>query len=51
MTEMQRKAIRIAFADYKKPFDPEHNFVLDALRKRYDVEVCDKPDFVIDKQL
>ena len=36
---MNRRTIRIAFADYKHPFDPERNFVLDILRRRYDVEV------------
>ena len=48
---MSRRTVRIAFADYKRPFDPERNFVLDALRKRYDVEVCARPDFLIDMGL
>ena len=51
MTIMQRKAIRIAFADYKRPFVPDDNFVLDVLRRRYEVEICDNPDFVIDMGL
>lgn len=48
---MSRRKVRIAFADYKRPFDPADNFVLDALRRRYDVEICEKPDFVIDMGL
>ena len=48
---MNRRTIRIAFADYKRPFDPERNFVLDILRRRYDVEVCDNPDFLVDMGL
>ncbi len=42
------KKIRISFADYKRPFNPEDNLILDLLRRRYEVEFCDKPDFVID---
>jgi len=45
------KKIKIAFADYKRPFDPAHNFILDILRSRYEVEVSDKPDFLIDMGL
>ena len=51
MIYMNRRTIRIAFADYKCPFDPERNFVLDILRRRYDVDVCDNPDFLVDMGL
>jgi len=46
-----RKAVKIAFADYKRPFDPNRNFILDILRKRYEVEVCGTPDFLFDMGL
>lgn len=48
---MTGKTVRIAFADYRRPFDPENNFILDILRKRYDVVISDKPDFLIDMGL
>ena len=48
---MSLSKIRVAFADYKRPFDPKHNFILDILRKKYDVEMCSAPDFLIDMGL
>ncbi len=48
---MNRKTIRIAFADYRRPFDPGNNFVLDILRRRYNVEMCDNPDYLVDMGL
>jgi len=34
-----KKRIRIAFSDFNKDFDQNHNFIMDMLQKRYDVEL------------
>ena len=41
-----KKKIRIAFSDFWDVFDPEDNFIMDALKKNFEVEICDDPDFV-----
>ncbi|MBO4904653.1 MAG: hypothetical protein J5367_05470 [Lachnospiraceae bacterium] len=41
------KKIRIAFTDFWGVFDPNDNFIMDALRKNFEVEISDKdPEFV-----
>ncbi len=40
------KKIRIAFSDFWDVFDPNDNFITDALRKHFEVEISDDPDFV-----
>ena len=41
------KKIRIAFTDFWDIFDPNENFIMDALRKNFDVEISEKdPEFV-----
>ena len=41
------KTVRIGFSDIPYWVDKENNFITRALRKRYDVQVCDDPDFLI----
>ena len=43
------KKIRINFTgmSIRSNFDPYHNPILDILKKHYEVEICDDPDFVI----
>ena len=38
--------IKIAFCDFWDVFDPENNFITDALKKNFDVEISAEPDFV-----
>lgn len=40
------KKIRIAFSDFWDVFDPEENFITDALKKNFEVEISKDPDFV-----
>ena len=40
------KKIRIAFTDFWDVFDPENNFIMDALRENFEVEISSDPDFV-----
>lgn len=40
------KKIRIGFSDFWDVFDPEDNFITDALRRNFEVEITDDPDFV-----
>lgn len=46
---MTRKKIRINFTglSIRNEFDPNDNYILDVLRKHYDVEVCENPDYLI----
>ncbi|MBQ6575600.1 MAG: hypothetical protein IJL90_05805 [Lachnospiraceae bacterium] len=38
--------IKIAFTDFWDVFDPEENFITDALKKHFKVEISEDPDFV-----
>ena len=40
------KKIRIAFSDFWDVFDPNDNFITDALREKFEVEIGKDPDFV-----
>ncbi len=40
------KKIKIAFSDFWDIFDPDDNFITDALRKNFEVEISNDPDFV-----
>ncbi len=40
------KQIKAAFSDFWDVFDPENNFIMDALRRNFKVEISDDPDFV-----
>lgn len=40
------KTIKINFADFWDGFDPENNFLISVLRERYDVQICDDPDYL-----
>lgn len=46
---MSKKKIRINFTglSIRSTFDPNNNPILDMLKKYYEVELCDEPDFVI----
>lgn len=41
-----RKKIKIAFADFWDSFNKQDNFITDALKENFEVELSDKPDFV-----
>lgn len=38
--------IKVAFTDFWDVFDPENNFITDALKRHFDVEISKDPDFV-----
>lgn len=38
--------IKVAFTDFWDVFDPENNFITDALKKHFEVEISNDPDFV-----
>lgn len=40
------KKIKINFVDFWGSFNPNDNFILDALNKNFDVEISDNPDFL-----
>lgn len=40
------KKIKIRFCDLPPEFNRKDNFILSALKMRYDVEISDKPDFI-----
>ena len=42
-----RPSVRIGFASFWDDFDPEDNFFTRLLGRRYDVVVCEEPDFLI----
>ena len=44
---LSRPTIRIGFAGFWDDFDPRDNFFTRLLTRRYDVVVCDEPDFLI----
>ncbi len=39
--------IRLGFADFWAPFDPHDNYFTNLLNKHFQIEVCDRPDFLI----
>lgn len=43
------KKIKINFTGISTrcKFDPNNNYILDLLRKHYDVEICEEPDYII----
>lgn len=43
---MDKKHIKIQFTDFWDVFDVNDNFIMDALKKNFDVEISDNPDFV-----
>lgn len=45
---MKRKTIRINFVglSIRNEFNPNDNSILDILKKHYDVQVCDDPDYI-----
>ena len=43
---MERKKIKIDFLDFWPDLDKENNFFTNILKKHYDVEISDKPDFL-----
>ena len=43
---MGKKKIKIQFTDFWDVFDANDNFIMDALRKNFEVEISDEPDFV-----
>jgi alpha(1,3/1,4) fucosyltransferase len=42
-----REKIRIDFSDFSAGFDKKSNFFCDLLSTRYDIEITDRPDFLI----
>lgn len=42
-----RKKIRIDFCDFYQKFKKTDNFLFNLLSERFDVELCDQPDFLI----
>lgn len=42
-----KRRIKLAFCDFWQKFDPRHNYFTRLLANRYDVEISDRPDFVI----
>lgn len=43
---MDKKHIKIQFTDFWDVFDKNDNFIMDALKKNFEVEISDEPDFV-----
>ena len=41
-----KPAVRIGFMAFHGEFDPQHNLITDLLRRRFEVQVCDEPDFM-----
>lgn len=41
------RTIRIGFADFWPGFDPQDNFFTRLLRRRYPLEITDRPDFLV----
>ena len=41
-----KKKLRVAFSDFWDVFDPNENFITDALKKHFEVEISPDPDFV-----
>ena len=43
---MKKKTIKINFKNFWEGFDPKNNFFTNLLRKKYKVEISDKPDYL-----
>ena len=45
---MDKKKIRIGFMGLsaRNEFNDEDNAIIDILQKKYDIEVCDNPDYL-----
>lgn len=43
---MAKKKIKIAFVDFWEHWDPQDNFIVDVLRKKYEVEISKNPEYV-----
>lgn len=43
---MEKKKIKIKFTDFWDVFDDNDNFIMDALKKNFEVELSEDPDFV-----
>lgn len=43
---METKKIKIAFVDFWEHWNPQDNFIVDVLRKKYEVEISDDPDYI-----
>lgn len=43
---MKKKTIKINFKYFPEDFNPENNFFINNLKKLYDVEISDNPDYV-----
>jgi len=46
MATKRKKTIKINFKYFWGGFDPENNFYTNLLRKKYNVVISDKPDYV-----
>src|SRR6476660_8078733 len=44
---MNKRRIRLAICDFWKSYSPEHCRLINLLRTRFDIEICDHPDFVL----
>jgi len=42
-----KRKIRIDFCDFYEEFKKNDNFLFNVLSRRFDVEICDRPDFLI----
>ena len=42
-----RPHVRIGFAGFWDDFDPRDNFLTRIIARRYDLSICDRPDFLI----
>ena len=40
------KTIKIKYCDFWKHWNENDNFIINALRKKYNVEICDDPDYI-----
>lgn len=43
---MSKKKIKVKFVDFQDSLDPDDNFFIDSLKKNFDVEVSDSPDYL-----
>jgi alpha(1,3/1,4) fucosyltransferase len=46
-TAIMKRTVRIDFSDFWTPFDKRDNFFFKLLSERFDVQLCDQPDFLI----
>ncbi len=45
--QLMKRRIRIDFCDFWKYLDKQDNFFYNLLRERFDLTICDRPDFLI----